>query len=128
MMAKISNVSGGAGFITTTLIAQLTSKINLVAFQAGVDLIKKKFESGIKIITCGNGGGASTTSYYIIDWDNMINPATGGKFRRASLCDNVGLITAYGNDISHDEVFAGKLKAIMDESDLLVEVVIHQIL
>lgn len=102
--------------------AQLASKINLVAFQAGVDLIKKKFESGKKIITCGNGGSASTASHYITDWNKMINLATGRKFRGISLCDNIGLITAYGNDISYDEVFAGQLKAIMDEGDLLVAI------
>lgn len=102
--------------------AQLVSILDLAAFQAGVDLIKKKFEDGKKIITCGNGGSASTASHYIIDWNKMINLATGKKFRGISLCDNIGLITAYGNDISYDEVFAGQLKAIMDEGDLLVAV------
>ena len=52
----------------------------------------------------------------------MVNLATGKKFRGISLCDNIGLITAYGNDISYDEVFAGQLKAIMDEGDLLVAI------
>jgi D-sedoheptulose 7-phosphate isomerase len=105
-----------------TAHAQLASRINLVAFQAGVDLIKMKFESGKKIITCGNGGSALTASHYITDWNKMINLATGRKFRGISLCDNVGLITAFGNDISYDEVFAGQLKAIMDEGDLLVAI------
>jgi len=102
--------------------AALAQKLNLEMFQAGVDLIKNKFEQGKKIITCGNGGSASTASHYITDWNKMINLATGKKFRGISLCDNIGLITAYGNDISYDEVFAGQLKAIMDEGDLLVAV------
>lgn len=102
--------------------ASLASKLNIDMFQAGVDLIKKKFEDGKKIITCGNGGSASTASHYITDWNKMINLATGKKFRGISLCDNIGLITAYGNDISYDEVFAGQLKAIMDEGDLLVAI------
>jgi len=102
--------------------AELASKLNLDMFQAGVDLIGEKFESGKKIITCGNGGSASTASHYITDWNKMVNLATGKKFRGISLCDNIGLITAYGNDISYDEVFAGQLKAIMDEGDLLVAI------
>ena len=32
------------------------------------------------------------------------------------------MITAYGNDISYDEVFSSQLKAIMDEGDLLVAI------
>ena len=102
--------------------ADLASKLNTVMFQAGIDLIKERFESGKKIITCGNGGSASTASHYITDWNKMINLATGKKFRGISLCDNIGLITAYGNDVAYDEVFAGQLKAIMDEGDLLVAI------
>lgn len=102
--------------------ANLASTLNIPMFQAGIDLINQKFEDGKKIITCGNGGSAFTASHYITDWNKMVNLATGKKFRGISLCDNMGLITAYGNDISYDEVFAGQLKAIMDEGDLLVAI------
>jgi D-sedoheptulose 7-phosphate isomerase len=91
-------------------------------FQSGVDIVEQAFLAGKKIITCGNGGSASTASHYITDWNKMINLATGKRFRGISLCDNIGLITAYGNDISYDEVFSGQLKAIMDEGDLIVAV------
>jgi D-sedoheptulose 7-phosphate isomerase len=102
--------------------AALQQRCNIDAFQTGVDLIKAKFEEGKKIITCGNGGSASTASHYITDWNKMINLATGKKFRGISLCDNIGLITAYGNDIAYDEVFVGQLKALLDPGDLLVAI------
>ncbi len=100
----------------------LFSKLNINEFEMGINIIRSAFERGKKIITCGNGGSASTASHYITDWNKMVNLATGKKFRGISLCDNIGLITAYGNDISYDEVFAGQLKAIMDEGDLLVAI------
>lgn len=100
----------------------LAKRLNTQMLQAGVDLIKHKFEEGKKIITCGNGGSASTASHYITDWNKMISLATGKKFRGISLCDNIGLITAYGNDISYDEIFVGQLRSIMDEGDLLVAI------
>jgi len=102
--------------------ADLASKLNLDLIQVGVDLIKKKFEDGKKIITCGNGGSAHTASHYVTDWNKMVSLATGKKFRGISLCDNIGLITAYGNDVCYEEVFSGQLKAIMDEGDLLVAI------
>jgi D-sedoheptulose 7-phosphate isomerase len=102
--------------------AQLATQLDTDAFQAGIALIRSKFESGKKIITCGNGGSASTASHYITDWNKMVNLATGKKFRGISLCDNIGVITAYGNDISYDEVFAGQLRAILDEGDLLIAI------
>lgn len=102
--------------------AELASRLAWADFQVGVDLVKAKFLEGKKIITCGNGGSASTASHYITDWNKMANLATGKKFRGLSLCDNIGLITAYGNDLSYDEVFAGQLRAVMDEGDLVIAI------
>jgi D-sedoheptulose 7-phosphate isomerase len=102
--------------------ARLAKKLDCAAFQAAFDLIRSKFESGKKIITCGNGGSAHTASHYITDWNKMTNRATGKRFRGISLCDNIGLVTAFGNDIGYEEVFAGQLKAILDEGDLVVAV------
>jgi D-sedoheptulose 7-phosphate isomerase len=101
---------------------QLSEKLDTEAFQSGIEMIKAAFDSGKKIITCGNGGSASTASHYITDWNKMVNLATGKKFRGVSLCDNVGLITAYGNDLSYADVFSGQIDALMDEGDLLVAV------
>jgi D-sedoheptulose 7-phosphate isomerase len=102
--------------------AQLAQQLNTDAFQKGIDMIKAAFDAGKKIITCGNGGSASTASHYITDWNKMVNLATGKKFRGVSLCDNIGLITAYGNDLSYADVFAGQIDALMDEGDLLVAI------
>jgi D-sedoheptulose 7-phosphate isomerase len=102
--------------------ARLANELNTEAFQAGIDMVKAAFDGGKKIITCGNGGSASTASHYVTDWNKMINLATGRKFRGVSLCDNIGLITAYGNDLSYADVFAGQVDALMDEGDLLIAV------
>lgn len=105
-----------------TAHTQLAQQLNINAFQKGIDMVQATFEDGKKIITCGNGGSASTASHYITDWNKMVNLATGKKFRGVSLCDNVGLITAYGNDLSYDDVYAGQVDALMDEGDLLVAI------
>jgi D-sedoheptulose 7-phosphate isomerase len=100
----------------------LLQKLDVDGFQKGIDMVRAAFEGGNKILTCGNGGSASTASHYITDWNKMVNLATGKKFRGLCLCDNVGLITAYGNDLSYADVFAGQVDAVMDEGDLLITV------
>ncbi len=102
--------------------ASLAKHLDTDGFQKGINMVRAAFESGKKILTCGNGGSASTASHYITDWNKMVNLATGKKFRGVCLCDNVGLITAYGNDLSYSDVFAGQVDAIMDEGDLLIAV------
>lgn len=59
--------------------AQLAERLDWSAFQAGVDLVARKFAEGRRVITCGNGGSASTASHYITDWAKMGNLATGGS-------------------------------------------------
>jgi D-sedoheptulose 7-phosphate isomerase len=101
---------------------QLSQILDFNSFEKGIELVRLAYESGKKIITCGNGGSASTASHYITDWNKMINLTSGKKFRGVSLCDNIGLITAYANDSSYDNVFAGQIDALMDEGDLLVAI------
>ena len=92
------------------------------AFQAGIDLVAAAFNEGKQIITCGNGGSAYAASHYITDWNKMVNLATGRKFRGMSLCDNLGMVTAFGNDVSFDEIFAGQLKGILGAGDLVIAI------
>ncbi len=101
---------------------ELFQKLDYESFQVGIELIKEKADSGFKILTCGNGGSALTASHYITDWNKMTNLITGKQFRGISLCDNVGLVTAYGNDLNFDDIFSGQIANIMDEGDLLVAV------
>jgi D-sedoheptulose 7-phosphate isomerase len=101
---------------------KLFQKLDMDSLDVAINLIKKKFVDQKKIITCGNGGSATTASHYITDWNKMVNLATGKKFRGVSLCDNIGLITAYGNDLSYEDVFSGQLSALADEGDLLVAI------
>lgn len=102
--------------------ASLVAALDAGSLQGAVDLVDRAYSEGKQVITCGNGGSASTASHYITDWNKMGNLATGRRFHGVCLCDNVGLITAYANDISYDEVFAGQLKAIMMPGDLVIAV------
>lgn len=100
----------------------LADLLDIDSFQVGINMVKEAFDSGKKIVTCGNGGSAHTASHYITDWNKMINLATAKKFRGICLCDNVGLITAFGNDLAYRDIFSGQINALMDEGDLLVAV------
>jgi D-sedoheptulose 7-phosphate isomerase len=101
---------------------QLAQKLDVAALQVGVDVVRAAFEAGRQIITCGNGGSAYAASHYITDWNKMVTLATGRKFRGISLCDNIGIVTAFANDVSYDEIFAGQLKALLSPSDLVIAV------
>ena len=101
-------------------LKKLSELISVDQIENLIDIIKNKYMSGSKIFTCGNGGSASTASHYITDWNKMVSLEKGEKFQGYSLCDNIGLITAFGNDISYNEIFSGQLKSLMNKDDLLI--------
>ena len=89
---------------------------------AAISLIKKSWADKKQIIVCGNGGSARTASHYINDWNKMAYLSTGRPFRGHCLSDNMGLMTAYSNDISYDDVYSEQLKNLMDPADLVIAI------
>jgi D-sedoheptulose 7-phosphate isomerase len=102
--------------------AVLAEKLDKDVIHKAIQTIQQVFEDGHKVITCGNGGSAIAASHYITDWNKMANLATGKKFKGISLCDNIGLLTAYGNDLSYEDVFSGQLASIGQKGDLLIAI------
>ncbi len=99
---------------------RIFSTISEAEISSCIGYVESHVKENKKIFTCGNGGSASTASHYITDWSKMYNLSTGNKFRGMCLADNLGLITAFGNDVSYDDVFSGQLLAVADPGDLLV--------
>jgi D-sedoheptulose 7-phosphate isomerase len=92
------------------------------ALDHGVEQVRECWQRGGQIITLGNGGSAMTAIHYITDWSKMVNLATGKSFRGRCLLDNMGLITAYANDISYEDVFSAQIKNIAVEGDLVIAI------
>ena len=85
-----------------------------------ISLIKKTVEEGRRIAVCGNGGSAMAASHYITDWNKMVYFHTKTQFNGICLSDNIGLITAYSNDLSYDDVFSEQVKNLLVPGDLLI--------
>jgi len=101
---------------------QVLSSLDVGELKAAIELIREKAFVGKKIAVCGNGGSALAASHYITDWNKMVNLETGQPFNGICLSDNIGLITAYANDLSYDDVFSEQVKNLMLPDDLLITV------
>lgn len=86
----------------------------------GISLIKRAVKDGKRIAVCGNGGSAANASHFITDWNKMVHLHTGKRFDGICLSDNIGLITAYANDLSYDDVFSEQVKNLLHKDDLLI--------
>ena len=106
-------------------LSRLTNLIKLLdpeEIDAAINQIEKAWRAGKQIITLGNGGSALTALHFINDWSKSIFLATGIPFYGRSLCDNIGVVMAYSNDLSYEDVFVEQLKNVMRPGDLVVAI------
>jgi D-sedoheptulose 7-phosphate isomerase len=85
-----------------------------------IDLLSETIENGKNIYVCGNGGSAKTASHFVTDWSKMRWVNKKEKLKAFCLSDNIGMLTAYANDLSYEEIFAEPLKNYAETGDLLV--------
>ena len=103
-------------------LKNVIDSLNSNEFDSALDLIYEAWQNGKQIITLGNGGSSMTALHFITDWNKMIYLSSNKSFKGRSLVDNMGLIMAYGNDISFDDIFIEQLKNILDPGDLVIAI------
>lgn len=102
----------------TSVLAQL----DRLEIDRAVGLIEAAWLAGKQIIVFGNGGSAMTALHFVTDWNKSIFNATGRPFRGRTLLDNIGLLTAYANDVSYADIFSEQIKNIAQSGDLVLAI------
>lgn len=120
-MEKELLVKGATSWYRDKLVSAL-GLLDEQAVDKGVAMIETAWRAGKQIIVFGNGGSAITALHYITDWNKMIPLATGRAFFGRTLLDNIGLLTAYSNDMCYEDVFSGQLSNILQEGDLVIAI------
>lgn len=103
-----------------TRLQRTLDALDRIAVGNTIDVIRNGWRNGNQIVAFGNGGSGLAALHFIHDWNKGITDATKIPFRGRTLNDNIGLITAYANDVSYDDVFAEQLKTIMQPGDVVM--------
>ena len=103
-------------------LSTLILKVDTNEMDQCLKCIKKAWERNCQIFTLGNGGSAMTAMHFITDWSKMVFLNTGKSFNGRTLVDNIGLITAYANDVSYADVFSEQLKNLLRKDDLVIAI------
>ncbi len=85
-----------------------------------VDLLIKAGENHRLIFICGNGGSASTASHMACDLGKGSRVSGHPILRTIALNDALPQLTAWANDTSYDNCFAGQLEGLGQAGDLLI--------
>jgi len=96
------------------------NRLDKAAFDSAIDLIRSAWLAGRQIIVFGNGGSALTAQHYVTDWNKSIYLKTGKPFRGMCLAENMGLVSAFANDMSYQDIFVAQLEPMMNRDDLVI--------
>jgi D-sedoheptulose 7-phosphate isomerase len=96
------------------------NKLDLDKVEGLFKLIKNKIKKKKRIYVFGNGGSATTAQHFITDWNKMYLVHKKGKIKGYCLNENIGIITAYSNDIAYEHIFSKQLESLMDKEDLAI--------
>ena len=83
--------------------------------------IAKAFESGRKILICGNGGSAADSQHFAAEFVNIFSKKINRRALPAmALSTDTSIITAIANDSSYDQVFARQVEAYAEPGDVVI--------
>ena len=100
-------------------VVALLRQLDPATVSATVDVLRSARKSGASVYVAGNGGSATTASHMVTDlMFGRGMPEIG--LRVVGLADNLAVITATGNDVSFDEIFARQVRRLAVSGDVLI--------
>lgn len=104
-------------------VKQKTIEVCCTDVLKAVDLIVDAYRAGHKLLFCGNGGSAADCQHLATELMIRLNhditrPALGA----ISLCTDASNLTAAGNDIGFENVFARNVEGLGQPGDVLVAI------
>lgn len=87
-----------------------------------VEMFETAFLQNSTIYVCGNGGSAAISDHFMCDHSKGISTDTTFSPKIVSLSSNMSLVTAIGNDIGYEDIFAYQLEMFGQPGDILVAV------
>lgn len=104
-----------------TYLSQCLSEVNKKPIAELVEAILEARKNNRFVFLIGNGGSAATASHFANDL--LVGPRFASNGIKAlSLCDNMSIITAVGNDMGYEEIFTKQLEVLANKDDLLIAI------
>jgi D-sedoheptulose 7-phosphate isomerase len=87
-----------------------------------VDIIIKAFKQKKKVLICGNGGSAADAQHIATELVIRMNKANRPALPAIALTTDTSMLTAGGNDIGFENIFARQVEALGMKGDVLIAI------
>jgi len=85
-----------------------------------IEIMEDAYERDATVFVCGNGGSWSTASHWVCDFSKGASSPGKRRFRMLAPGDNIPMLTAYGNDVSYNAIFAEPIRAYARPGDVVI--------
>lgn len=103
-------------------IKEAAASVDRAKLQQAAAILTRVYREGGMVYSCGNGGSAAIANHLVCDHCKLVQTDTELTPRIYSLSTTIEIITAIGNDISYDEVFAYQLRSLAKPGDVLITI------
>jgi D-sedoheptulose 7-phosphate isomerase len=103
-------------------LQQTVDRCDTGQWDRAIDMIDEAWQNDRQTIVLGNGGSALAAQHAITDWNKNLFLASGRQFRGVSLADNMGIFSAYSNDVCYEDVFLEQLRPLLRSEDLVIAI------
>ena len=93
-------------------LSDVLPELDQPALHEALKVLSAAHDQGTRVWVMGNGGSALAAQHCETDWSKSVWEATGKALQVRTLVNNIGNVTAYGNDLGYDDVFANQLAAL----------------
>ena len=101
---------------------EATASVDKKLLDQAAGILAEIYSAGGTVYTCGNGGSAAIANHFVCDHCKLVQTDTELTPRIVSLSSKIELITAIGNDISYDEIFAYQIRSMAKPGDALITI------
>lgn len=101
-------------------IAAHSAQVLSTAADRYVELVRRTLEGGGKIMFAGNGGSAAHAQHMATEYVVRYQPVKRRPAAALALSTDSSLITAAGNDLGFEQIFARQVEALGRPGDTLV--------
>lgn len=103
-------------------VAAAAATVDRDRLEDAAAILAKVHSGGGILYSCGNGGSAAIANHLVCDHCKLVQTDTPLRPRIVSLSSTIEMITAIGNDISYDEIFAYQLRSLARSGDALITI------
>ncbi len=100
----------------------LLANLDFEVIENVAHLILDRAKKKRTVYLIGNGGSATTAAHFAIDFVHAGMLDHAPIIRAINLAENIGIVTALGNDKGYDQIFSRQLRMLGRKGDILIAI------